>query len=79
MHTGISIYPNPIINGRVIIESETQIQKIKVLDATGRILHSATPLTKQTSVECNWPSGIYILQVQTQGKWINRKIQIINN
>jgi hypothetical protein len=75
----ISIYPNPVINGSILIESETQVQKLKVLDATGRILHSSTPLTKQTSVDCPWPSGIYILQIQTQGKWINRKIQVIHN
>ncbi len=79
MHTGISIYPNPVAAGSIFIKSETQIRKLKVLDATGRILHSSTPLTKQISVDCPWPSGIYILQIQTQGKWINRKIQVINN
>ena len=78
-HPGISVYPNPIINGHVVIQSETKIQRIIILDATGRFLHSSTPLAKQTSVDCTWSSGIYILQIQTQGKWINRKIQVLNN
>lgn len=79
MHSGVSVYPNPVYSGSVVINSENKVQKLMVMDATGRILHSSSPLAKQTSIDCAWPSGIYILQIQTQGKWINRKIQVINN
>jgi PKD repeat protein len=77
MSTGVSVYPNPVFSGSVAINSETEVQKLIVIDAAGRILYSSTPLAKQTSVDCIWPSGFYILQIQTQGKWINRKIQVI--
>jgi PKD repeat protein len=74
---GIRIYPNPVTNGRIIIDSDENINRIFVRDITGKIVSSSVPLTNRTTLECNWPSGIYLLQLEVKGKWINKKIQVI--
>ncbi len=79
MHLGINIFPNPVRNGRIEIDSEYPIKKLIVRDITGRILSSSELNTKQAFVNCPWPTGIYLLHLQIQDKWIARKIQVIRN
>lgn len=75
----ISVYPNPAINEQVTVKSDDLIHKIIVKDITGRIITSLTPMTRQTSVECNWPSGNYLFQIEVKGSILNKKIQVIRN
>jgi len=75
----IKIYPNPVYEGKTIIESDYQVQTIKVKDITGKDVFSASPFSKRFSVECNWPAGIYLFELQVDGKWIAKKIQVITN
>ena len=75
----INIYPNPVTGGSALIKSESQIQKLVVRDIVGRIVYSSTPLTNSFSVECQWSSGIYLFQIQVEGKWISKKIKVIND
>jgi len=75
----ISIYPNPVINGSCAIESDDAIQSIIVRDATGKIIISLKPLTNRTILDCNWTSGIYLIQLEVKGIIINKKIQVIKN
>jgi len=77
--SGINIYPNPVVSGSTVIESDHQVEKLIIRDMTGKILISSFPLTLRQTVSCNWPSGIYLFQIQTRGKWISKKIQILNN
>lgn len=77
--SGINIYPNPVTDGSTIIESESPVQMLDVKDIAGRIVYSSTPMTKRFSVDCNWPSGIYLFQIQIKGKWISKKLQVINH
>jgi murein tripeptide amidase MpaA len=79
MQSGISIYPNPVTNGNTIVESDDPIQMLIIRDITGHIVSFTTSLTKRYSVICNWPSGIYLLQLQIKGQWISKKLQVINN
>ncbi len=75
----ISVYPNPAINEQVTVKSDDLIQKIIVKDITGRVVTTLTPLTSQTSVDCNWPSGNYFFQIEVKGSILNKKIQVIRN
>jgi len=75
----IKVYPNPVNEGKTTIESALQIQMLNVKDITGKNVYSSSPYSKRFSVECNWPSGIYLFQLQIEGKWINKKIQVITN
>jgi PKD repeat protein len=79
IHTDILIYPNPVVNGSTAIEAANPIQLLLVRDVTGRILSSETPMTNRKIINCNWPSGIYMIQIQTKGKCISKKLQVISN
>ncbi len=74
----IRIYPNPVLNGSACIESDNLIQMLMVRDITGKVVASATPLSKKYFIRSNWPSGIYLVQMQIKGKWISKRIQVIN-
>jgi hypothetical protein len=75
----ISIYPNPAFNGSFVIESDNVIQSIIVRDAIGKSVTSIKPFTKRLVVDCNWPAGLYLIQLEVQGKIINKKVQVIRN
>jgi hypothetical protein len=75
----LKIYPNPVTNTKVIIESKNEIQLLEVIDLTGKIIFSSAPLDKSLIVECNWPSGIYLFQTKINDKWISKKIQVLSD
>lgn len=77
--TDFKIYPNPVKNGSTIIESEQPVLKLNVKDISGKNVFTSSPSTSKLIVECNWPSGIYLFQMQVGGTWINKKVQVINN
>lgn len=76
---GMSIYPNPVIQGRVFIETEKVVKSIVVRDLTGRIISSSAPLTNRTTVDCDWPSGVYLFQFDVDGIILHKKVQVIRN
>jgi hypothetical protein len=73
----ISIFPNPVKNGRIEIKSEKPLQLLKVTDINGKIVFSSTPQANSLLIECEWPSGIYLFQALINGEWISKKIQVI--
>jgi hypothetical protein len=76
---GFRIYPNPVSDGNTFIESNDLIQALIVRDVTGKILVNSYPLTKQVMLKSDWPSGIYLIQMQIQGKWVSKKLQVLNH
>jgi len=74
----IRIYPNPANGGYTIIESLDPIQSLMVMDNTGRIVSSSTPSANRYVLDCNWSSGVYLIQLQIKGHWISRKLQVLN-
>ncbi|MDO9256830.1 MAG: M14 family zinc carboxypeptidase [Bacteroidales bacterium] len=76
---GIRIYPNPVTGGSTIIESEFPVQILNIKDITGNNVFYSSPKAKKIAIECNWPSGVYLFQLQVEGKWINKKIQVIKD
>jgi hypothetical protein len=75
---GIRIYPNPVTGGSTIVESEEQVQHLDVKDITGKTVFSFTPLKNSFEVDCSWPSGIYLFQIKIDGKWIIKRVQVLN-
>ncbi len=76
--TGIRIYPNPVTSGSTIIESENQVQQLDVKDITGKTIYSVTPLKNSFTIDCNWPTGIYLFQIKVKDKWIIKRMQVFN-
>ncbi len=77
LQSGITVYPNPVINGRFVIESLNQIQAIKISDASGKIVNTSRPLTNRFIIESSWPTGFYMLRIEVKDQWVNKKIQVI--
>ncbi|MFZ4550155.1 MAG: PKD domain-containing protein, partial [Bacteroidales bacterium] len=75
----IRVFPNPVIIGSTVVEANDPIQILLVKDVTGRTITSIFPNTNRTVVDCDWSSGIYILQMQVNGRWVSKKIQVLNN
>lgn len=73
----ITIYPNPVMDGRLEITSVNPVQFLKIIDINGKTMFSSAPNTKDIIAECNWPSGTYFVQAQINGEWISKKIQVI--
>lgn len=64
----VSVYPNPATDNITIKTGDnSQIQKVQLIDATGRIVlaHNASLSVVNLSL-FSLPSGVYTLQVQTQ-------------
>jgi PKD repeat protein len=76
----LRIFPNPVFNGKMMIESDQQIDGMCIRDITGKVRFTTRQASRSASIDCSgWPSGIYLLQLSIQGEWINRKIQVISN
>lgn len=75
----INVYPNPVISGNTLIESDNLIEMLIIRDITGKILFSSFPYTFRQTVVCDFQTGIYLFQIQTKGKWISKRIQIFKN
>ena len=64
----VSVYPNPVSNGRVIIDSPGNISELALQDLSGRFYQ--VPVRKisnnRSEAEISVPAGIYILRINDQ-------------
>ncbi|MEI8048829.1 MAG: M14 family zinc carboxypeptidase [Bacteroidota bacterium] len=77
--SNVKIYPNPVHYGNTVIETDYPIEQLIIRDITGKIINSVTPMANRFILKCDWPSGIYLIQMQIKGKWITKKIQVIKS
>ncbi len=74
---GIIISPNPFNSQLTIYSSNEKIQQIKVYSITGKLIKNLTPANNQSTtltLNQNTPQGIYLVQIFTENKMIQRKI-----
>ncbi len=70
-----SIFPNPITDQLTIHSDKFTIEKIEILDLTGKIVYSNSQFTNQLIIELtNCPSGIYFIKIQSENYTITQKI-----
>jgi uncharacterized repeat protein (TIGR02543 family) len=74
----LTVYPNPVRN-KLYIESNREIQSLKVTDITGKTVHfqSEVRINSLTFDMSNLEQGIYILHVGTSAGVYSRKVQKI--
>jgi hypothetical protein len=73
---GFVIYPNPIKNGKVnVITASNAVKKIKIFDIAGKNVFSINTVNKEFTVS-NVPNGIYIIQIEQDGKMSSQKLII---
>lgn len=69
----VSIYPNPLINNQINIESNKEFFAVEILDIVGKKIFSeefASPLTKKTIRLEGLDNGLYLIRI----KFDNKKI-----
>ncbi len=70
----LRVYPNPV-NDRVTVAFDTPIRYVEVLNAEGRKVYMDTPNDEQFELSTlHWPSGIYFLTAEVDGRLITTKI-----
>ncbi len=73
---GLSLYPNPVTNGRVYISSKNDLEKeIIVFDILGKKVLQAHLVSKELNVS-ELPPGVYIIKISEQNASTTRKLII---
>lgn len=75
--SGIKVYPNPVLNGKLRIVGMEEIKHIELFDLLGRKIREFKNLNQSSfNVELNVPKGIYFLNVYTGHQFFLEKIAI---
>lgn len=73
---GLSLYPNPVTNGKVYISTKNDLEKeIIVFDILGKKVLQAHLVSKELSV-AELPPGVYIIKISEQNASATRKLII---
>jgi hypothetical protein len=74
--SGLKIYPNPVSNGTLFVESDSNIERtITIFDVLGKqVLNTTTSNTVINVSTLN--SGVYMLKVTEEGKTATKKLVI---
>lgn len=73
---GLSLYPNPVINGKVYISSKNDLEKeVVVFDILGKKVLQTHMTTKELNVSDLVP-GVYIIRISEQNATATRKLII---
>lgn len=73
---GLSLYPNPVVNGKVYITSKNDLEKeIIIFDILGKRVLQAHLSSKELNVSDLVP-GVYIIKISEQNATATRKLII---
>ncbi len=73
---GLSIYPNPVSNGKIFITSTlNQVKEVNIYDVLGKMIMSETIIGKELNVS-NLSPGVYILRIQENKLSATRKLVV---
>lgn len=72
MDKDVRIYPNPV-QGALYIDTHLQIERCEIFDLHGRLVYSSSS-KKQAIATGDWPTGLYIVRLQTEQGIINKRI-----
>lgn len=71
---GLSLYPNPVLNGKVYITSKNDLEKeIIIFDVLGKKVLQTHLITKELNIADLTP-GVYIIKISEQGNSATRKL-----
>lgn len=74
--TSFSIFPNPA-SSVVTVSLDTEIEEIKLVDATGRIVHQQQAGAKSVQMDISgFPTGLYLVLLATQNETTTRKLRV---
>lgn len=71
---GLSLYPNPVLNGKVYVTSKNDLEKeIIIFDVLGKKVLQTHLTSKELSIPDLTP-GVYIIKISEQGNSATRKL-----
>ena len=71
---GLSLYPNPVLNGKVYISSKNDFEKeITIFDVLGKKVLQTHLATKELNIPDLTP-GVYIIKISEQNNSATRKL-----
>lgn len=71
---GLSIYPNPVMNGKIYISSKYDLEKdIIIFDVLGKKILQTHLISKELSIPDLTP-GVYIIKISEQNNSATRKL-----
>ncbi len=72
---GISISPNPVVNGSFTVTSSVIFRSLRLMDASGKtVLRSNSPGYQQVVSTASFARGIYVLMVDTDAGTVAQKV-----
>lgn len=73
---GLSIYPNPVSNGKLYITSKLGLEKeIQIYDVLGKKVFEITTSIKEINI-ANLNAGVYIIKIKEKESSTSRKLII---
>ena len=73
---GLSVYPNPVVNGNLFITSDSGATKLVIIyDVLGKQVVKANVTSQPVNVS-NLNGGVYIVKITEEGKTATRKLVI---
>ena len=73
---GLSLYPNPITNGKVYIVTKNDVEKeIQIFDVLGKKVFQSQLNTKELNISSLSP-GVYIIKIREEESTATRKLII---
>jgi hypothetical protein len=73
---GLKIYPNPVTNGTLFIETSSNAEKaVTIFDVLGKQVLNTIISNSSVNV-ANLRSGVYVIKVTEEGKTVSRKLVI---
>ena len=81
LQSEVNIYPNPVTNGELTIETDEAIEEIKIIDITGRVVHFTQMETQNGSIKLKMVeshAGFYFVNVRfSSTQSITKKILVL--
>jgi hypothetical protein len=73
---GLSIYPNPVSNGKLYITSKLGLEKeIRIFDVLGKKVFDTSTSVKEINIS-NLNAGVYIIKIREKDASATRKLII---
>ena len=75
----VSVYPNPVTNGKVTVESKTaeSVHLVEIIDSKGQTVKRLNTNQSKTEIEVSdWKNGMYFLRIHQGKNVLNEKIVI---
>ena len=72
------VYPNPLTKGSLSVSLPKDVERISILDATGKIVYQAKVTNLDFTIDKSVfkSSGIYMINVVTKGNSLNKKVVV---